>query len=451
MINIFRGKFFRKRINPARRIAVGFIAIIFFGALILMLPISSKERVFTPFLTAIFTSTSATCVTGLTLINPGEYLSVFGQIILLIMIQTGGLGFMTILCFAFVVTNKRIGLRNRLLIAQSVGSESLDGVVGLAKNVFIITIVVEGAGALIMSLRFIPEFGFFKGLWFSIFHSVSAFCNAGFDIIGDGKSMMSFAQDPLILITLAILVITGGLGFIVWTELLQKKTWKKMSVYSRVVLSMSFVLLLLGTVVYCILEYNNNDTIGNYTISGKLLSSFFQSVTTRTAGFDAINQSCLTDLSKIWGTALMMIGGASASTAGGIKTGTFALVIMTLYTVLRAKSDVVISGRRIKPDIILHAMALLILWLLFVITGSLIISYIDNQPVIDAIYETASAYSTVGLTVGISESASVFTKILLIIYMFFGRVGIMTISVVFMVRSSKETDIEYPDGKFIVG
>ncbi|MCH5210127.1 MAG: potassium uptake protein, TrkH family [Oscillospiraceae bacterium] len=451
MINIFRKIFFRKRINPARHIAIGFIAIIFFGALILMLPLSSKERVFTPFLTALFTSTSATCVTGLTLINPGAYLSVFGQIILLIMIQTGGLGFMTILCFAFAVTNKRIGLRNRLLIAQSVGSESLDDVVGLAKNVSIITIIVEAAGALIMSIRFIPEFGFFKGLWFSIFHSVSAFCNAGFDIIGDGKSMISFAHDPVILVTLAVLVITGGLGFIVWEELLKKKSWKKISMYSRVILSVSAVLLILGTVVYFILEYNNPDTIGNCAISGKLLSSFFQSVTTRTAGFDAINQRRLTDLSKIWGTVLMMIGGASASTAGGIKTGTFALVIMTLYTVLRAKSDVVIAGRRIKPDIILHAMALLILWLLFVIAGSLLIAYIDNQPVIDAIYETASAYSTVGLTVGISESASVFTKILLIIYMFFGRVGILTISVMFMVRSAKETDIEYPDGKFIVG
>lgn len=441
----------KKRINPGRRIVVGFVILILAGAMLLMLPISSKTREATPFLTALFTATSATCVTGLSLVNVGAHFSVFGQLVILCLIQLGGLGFMTILCLAFFVSHKQIGLRNRMMIAQSMGIESLEGVVKLVKHVLCITACIELTGAVFLSIRFIPEVGFIKGIWYSVFHSVSAFCNAGFDIIGDGTSVLAYKHDLPVLLTLALLVIIGGLGFIVWEDILNKKSLKKLSMYSKLVLLTDAILLAAGTVIYMALEYNNPSTIGNDSLAQKLLSAFFQSVTTRTAGFDSLMQNNLTELSKVWGIVLMMIGGASGSTAGGVKVGTFALVLMTLYSVLRARPDVVIFGRRVGHRIILHAMSLFVLWLILTAAGAMLIAFIDNQTMLNSMYETASAYSTVGLTVGISEKSSLFTKILLIIYMFFGRVGIMTISVIFMSHSGKSKDIKYPEGNFIVG
>ncbi len=429
--------------------ALGFAVLIIAGALLFMLPVSSKARVWTPFLTALFTSTSATCVTGLTLINAGEYLSLFGQAVLLILIQLGGLGFMTILSLAFFASNKQIGLRNRIMMAQSVGSESLDGVVKLVKHVLCITGIVELAGAAALSVRFVPQYGVLKGIWFGIFHSVSAFCNAGFDLTG--SSMLTYKHDSLVLITLAALIIIGGLGFLVWEDILTKKSLKRLSMYSKVVLVTTAVCLALGTAVYFVLEYNNPETIGSDSAGCKLLSAFFQSVTTRTAGFDAISQNNLTDLSKVWGIILMMIGGASGSTAGGVKVGTAALVALTLYSVLRSRRDVVILGRRVEHRVILHAMSLMVMWLILTVAGAMLVAFADNRTILGAMYETASAYSTVGLTVGISETASLFTQILYIIYMFFGRVGIMTISVMFMTRSGKSNEIRYPEGNFIIG
>lgn len=451
VIAILKFKLVRKRINPARRIAFGFLLLIMLGAALLMLPMSTRTGDGTPFLTALFTSASATCVTGLSLVNVGEYFNFFGQAVILVLIQVGGLGFMSVICFVFLVSNRQIGLRNRILIAQSMGVESLEGVVKLMKHVLYIASSIEFIGAVLLSLRFIPRYGIIKGAWFSIFHSVSAFCNAGFDIIGDGKSVFSYRFDPLVLITLALLIIIGGLGFIVWEDIINKKSLKKLSVYSKLVLLSTVVCIIIGAAVYMLFEYNNPATIGADSFKEKILMTFFQSVTTRTAGFDAIKQNALTPLSKVWGIVLMMIGGASGSTAGGVKIGTFALVLMTIYAVLRGKSDVVIFGRRIGHSTILHAMSLLMLWFLLTITGSMLISFADGHSVLYSMYETASAYSTVGLSVGVSENASAFTQILLIIYMFLGRVGIMTISVLFMIHSGREQDIRYPEGKFIIG
>ncbi len=442
---------FRKRINPARRIAIGFAVLILAGALILMLPVSSRTRTVTPFLTALFTATSATCVTGLTLVNVGAYFSVFGQAVLLFLIQIGGLGFMTVLSLAFLMSNKHIGIRNRMLLAQSMGTDSLEGVVKLVKHVLYITGTVEACGAIVLSIRFIPKYGILKGIWQSIFHSVSAFCNAGFDIIGDGKSMLSMRYDALVLITLAMLVIIGGLGFIIWEEILHKKSLKKLSMYSKLVLITNAICIVLGAVGFFVFEYHNIETMGADTIPHKILASFFQSVTTRTAGFDAIVQNSLTEASKVWGIVLMMIGGASGSTAGGVKIGTFALVIMTLCAVLKSSPDVVIFGRRVGHGTILHAMALIVMWLILTVAGSLLVSLAEHTTFLNSMYEVASSYSTVGLSVGISENATVFTKLLLIVYMFFGRVGIMTISVLFMTRSGKTSDIQYPEGRFIIG
>lgn len=416
-----------------------------------MLPVSSRTGETTPFLTALFTATSATCVTGLSLVNTGAYFTFFGQAVLLFLIQLGGLGFMTILCLVFLVSNRHIGLRNRMLIAQSMGTESLEGIVKLVKHVLIITFSVETLGAALLSVRFIPELGLLRGIWYSIFHSVSAFCNAGFDIIGDGQSVVSYSRDPLVLLTLAFLVIIGGLGFIVWEDILKKKSFRKLSMYSKTVMLATVFLLVIGTVLYFVMEYDNPLTMGDEELGYKLLTSFFQSVTTRTAGFASVSQNDFTDLSKVWGIVLMMVGGASGSTAGGVKVGTVALIFLALKSVFRSKSDVVAYGKRIGHSIILHAMSLLVMWFILTLAGSMLVAAADSQPIINSAYEVASAYSTVGLSVGICDTASVFTKILLIIYMFFGRVGIMTISVMFMTRSGKSETVKYPEGNFIVG
>lgn len=416
-----------------------------------MLPVSSRTGETTPFLTALFTATSATCVTGLSLVNTGAYFTFFGQAVLLFLIQLGGLGFMTILCLVFLVSNRHIGLRNRMLIAQSMGTESLEGIVKLVKHVLIITFSVETLGAALLSVRFIPELGLLRGIWYSIFHSVSAFCNAGFDIIGDGQSVVSYSRDPLVLLTLAFLVIIGGFGFIVWEDILKKKSFRKLSMYSKTVMLATVFLLVIGTVLYFVMEYDNPLTMGDEELGYKLLTSFFQSVTTRTAGFASVSQNDFTDLSKVWGIVLMMIGGASGSTAGGVKVGTVALIFLALKSVFRSKSDVVAYGKRIGHSTILHAMSLLVMWFILTLAGSMLVAAADSQPIINSAYEVASAYSTVGLSVGICDTASVFTKILLIIYMFFGRVGIMTISVMFMTRSGKSETVKYPEGNFIVG
>lgn len=438
-----------RRINTARRIALGFALLILAGAILLMLPVSSSAGAVTPFLTSLFTSTSATCVTGLSLVSVGEHFSLFGQVVLLCLIQTGGLGFMMILCCVFLVSKKRIGIRNRMLIAQSVGLNSIEGIVLLAKHVLSITFIVEAVGAAVLAVRFIPRFGVFKGIWFGVFHSVSAFCNAGFDLVGD--SMLSYKTDPVMLITLAVLIVVGGLGFIVWEELIRKRGFGKMSVYSKITITASAALIVIGTIIFFVFEHANPETIGNYTLTQKILASFFQSVTTRTAGFDAIGQNNLTEQSKLWSMILMMIGGASGSTAGGIKVGTAVIVICSLWSVLRARSEVVILGRRITYPTIIHAMTIMTLWLLLTAAGAAAIAASDGVSIINSLYETASAYSTVGLSVGITETASAFTKILFIVYMFFGRVGIMTISVMFMARSGRSEVIRYPDGDFFIG
>lgn len=443
--------FFRKKINTGRRIAAGFAALILVGAALLTLPIASRAGEWTSFLTALFTSTSATCVTGLSLVNVGEYFSLFGQIVLIMLIQIGGLGFMTILCLGFLLSKKRIGMRDRMLMAQNMGLESVEGIVSLAKRVLCITGVVEGIGAIVLAVRFVPRFGFIKGVWFGIFHSVSAFCNAGFDLIGDGRSMMSFANDPIVLITLALLIIIGGLGFIVWGELLRKRSWKKLSMYSKVVIIATAVLLVVGAAVFFAFEHKNPATLGGSMFGQKMLASFFQSATTRTAGFDAIGQSSMTEHSKILSIILMMIGGASGSTAGGVKVGTAVIVFISLFAVLRGKQDIVVFGRQIRHSSIIHALALMVMWLMLVVTGAVLISITDSEGVLESMYEVASAYSTVGLSVGVTEGASLFTKLLLILYMFFGRVGIMTISVVFMARASKKQKIRYPEGDFMIG
>ena len=440
----------RKTANPSQKIVISFAMIILAGALILMLPVSSKDGVVTPFMTTLFTATSATCVTGLILVDTGAYYSFFGQFIILLMIQIGGLGFATILTLAFLASKKNIGMKERLLMAQTLGMENESGVVRTARHVLIATAFFEFAGAVLLWIRFIPQYGI-RGIWYGIFHSVSAFCNAGFDVFGNGTSIALYENDFLVIAVLSALIIIGGIGFIVWEDIYKKRSLKKLSLYSKLVLIITGILLVSGTVVFFVFEHKNAHTIGNEALFTKWLSCFFQSVTCRTAGFDAIGQTMLTEQSKAFSIILMLIGGASGSTAGGVKVVTVGILFIAAMSVFRSRNETVVMGRTISRANINYATALIVMWTVLVISGSMIISYADSFNLLDSIYEVTSAYGTTGLSVGISGQSSTFTKIILIIYMFFGRVGVMTISIMFMTRKTGNNLLKYPEGNIMLG
>ena len=440
---------YRKQWSSFEIIILGFAGVILAGALLLMLPVASREGNVTPFTETLFTATSAACVTGLAVRDTGSYWSVFGQSVILLLIQIGGLGVVTIAVSIAMLSGRKISLMQRSTMQDAISAPKVGGIVRLTRFILKGTFGIELLGALFLLPVFLRDYGG-KGIWMALFHSVSAFCNAGFDLLGKTDhlypSLTSYVGNPLVNLTIMGLIVIGGIGFLTWDDIYTKKYhFRQYCMQSKVILLTSLFLIFVPAAFFFFRDF------AGMPVKERTLCALFQSVTTRTAGFDALIQNNLTDLSKVWGTVLMMIGGASGSTAGGVKLGTAVLVIMTLISVLRGKSDVVIHGRRVAHTTILHAMALLVLWLMLVVGGSVLISYIDNQDLINSIYEAASAYSTVGLSVGVSGSASTFTKILLIVYMFFGRVGIMTISVVFMTRIRKTNDIRYPECSFIVG
>ncbi len=451
---LFKIAYGAARINTSRRITLGFITVILAGALLLMLPVSSRTGEITPFFDTLFTAVSASCVTGLTVVDTYTHWSFFGQLVVLAMIQTGGLGFMAILTVAFFIGNKKIGLRNRMMLADSFSTDSIQGVVRLVKRVLYVVAATELAGAAVLAFRFIPEFGLGRGIWFSVFHSVSAFCNAGFDLMGirePGSSMTLMAHDPVVLITLAVLIIAGGIGFVVWNDIYMRVRFKKrLGVYARLVLIMTAVLLVLGTAVIFLFEKDNPATLGEMSLPDKLLGAFFQSATTRTAGFDAISQTAMTDASKAGTVMLMLIGGSAGSTAGGLKTVTVAIMLLAAVNILRGRDNLIIFKRAIEPSKILYAMAVTCIAAVLVIFGAAMTRLTDGIAFADALYEYASAYGTVGLSVGTTAEAGAATRILLMLYMFFGRVGIMTIGVSMMTKRAKDT-LKYPKANIIVG
>ena len=428
----------KKRINPSRRMAFGFSMLILMGTVLLMLPVSSKNGEVTPFLTAMFTAVSSTCVTGLVMVDTGAYYSFFGQAVIIFLIQAGGLGFMTVLTLAFLARGKSIGMRNRMMIAQNFGLENASGVVKLTKHVLGAAFAAEGIGAALLSVRFVPEYGL-KGIWYSVFHSVSAFCNAGFDVFGTGDSLMRYANDFYVLAVISLLIIFGGLGFVVWEDFYTKRSFRRLSVYSKLVIIATAALIAAGTAGFFLFENEN------------LLSAYFQSITCRTAGFDAMGQQKLTEQGKLLSVILMMIGGASGSTAGGIKVSAAAVTMLAAVSVLKGKKHVTVVGRTVSEENVRCALSLAAIWLFLISAAAFIISSVDGLPLLDAVYEAASAYGTVGLTCGITEKSSVLSKCILMLYMFLGRVGVMTVSISFMSQTSKNEEIRYPDISIMVG
>lgn len=442
------------RMQPTQTIVLVFLALILTGAFLLMLPISSKSNTVTPFIDTLFTATSATCITGLVVYDTFVHWSIFGQLVILSLIQIGGLGFMTIATLISFLLRRRITLRERLLIVESLNQTDIQGVVLLAKRVLFATFTLEILGAIVLSMRFVGQYGIAGGIYRGIFTAVSAFCNAGFDLLGDqGEfcSLTNYVGDYLVNIPIIFLIVTGGLGFYVWIDLYKARRFRDFRLHTVLVLGITFILILGGSFFIFLFEHDNPKTLASLPLDQKLLASLFQAVTTRTAGFDAIAQGNMTELSKVTSTILMFIGGSPGSTAGGVKTVTMGVLLLSVWSTLRGRRDTTVWGKRIGQATVLRATAVVILGLTMTTAAAMIISYLEDLPFLSCLFETVSAFGTVGLTLGITPDLNSASKLILIFLMYLGRVGILTMTYALAIKMDDKTKIRYPEAKVMIG
>lgn len=441
----------RRRFTPVQILATGFAIVIFVGAVLLSLPISSQSGQRTPFLDCLFTSTSSVCVTGLIVVDTGTHWTYFGKTVIMLLIEIGGLGFMSFATLLAILLGKKITLKERLVMQEALNTFNIQGLVKMAKYILLFTFSIQGGGALLLSTQFIPRYGLAKGLYYSIFHSVSAFCNAGFDLFGNFSSLTSVYNNPVIILVIAFLIIIGGIGFYVWYEIYNYKGRRKLSTHSKLVLWATFLLLIVGTLLMFIFESNNPGTMANMTFNNKILSSFFAAVTPRTAGFNSISTSDMTMAGKFLTILLMFVGGASGSTAGGIKVTTAGVLIMTVVCVVKGKQDTEINKKRISKEIVYRALAITVIGLALVITVTMILSITEVKvPFEYYLYEATSAFGTVGITLGLTTKLSSIGKIVILLTMYAGRVGPLTLAIAFA-RKLKNSSIKYPEEKILVG
>ncbi len=444
-----------RRLNATRLVAGSFAVIILIGTLLLALPISARSGESQGLFTAFFTATSATCVTGLVVTDTFLTWSPFGQAVILCLIQLGGLGFMTVITLISLAAHRRIGLSERLIMVSTLNLNDLDGVVRVVRHALMGTALFELGGAAVLAIRMIPKYGLFRGLWHSLFHAVSAFCNAGFDLQGGDtgafSSLVGFQNDPLTLLTTGALVVVGGLGFFVWEDWLEHRRWKKLTLYSRLVLTLTVAFILAGTLFFLVAEWTNPATLGPMGTGEKCLNALFQSVTLRTAGFNVIDQGAMTDNSLVLSCVFMLIGGSSGSTAGGIKTVTVWVLAMVVITGLRGRESIVYKDRTLPMRRAINAVTLFLMVTFLFVTGSMLISLTHEATFLQAAFETASALGTVGLTTGITPALAWPAQVLLAALMYAGRVGILSFSIAFLNRRKDSLNIKYPDFSIMIG
>ncbi len=445
-------------LSTTQIILLSFLAVILLGSVFLALPISSASGEAVPYLDALFTATTSTCVTGLVTLPTVSTWSVFGQIIILILIQIGGLGIVTIMSGLMLLLNRKMGIGDRLLIQDAFNLNTMAGLTKFVKNVLLGTLIIEGIGALLYMLVFVPEFGA-KGLWISIFHSVSAFCNAGIDIIAE-NSLCNYATNPLINIITSALIILGGLGYIVWWDVLRviksrtpknRKICKHLTLHSKIAITATLGLILVGALLIFIFEYSNPQTIGNMSVLDKIQVSLFQSITTRTAGFASVPQENLTDASSVVSILWMLIGGSPVGTAGGMKTVTIAILFCSAFATIRNKSGATLFGRRISEDSVKKAVAVVVTFITICATSTLLLLATSNASALDVIYEAVSATATVGLSRNLTASLNSFGKIVIIITMYFGRVGPISLVVALGRKNESQNVISEPTEEISIG
>lgn len=446
------------KLTTTQVIMLNFLFVILIGSVLLALPISSKNGKAIPYIDALFTATTSTCVTGLVTMPTVTTWSVFGQIVILLLIQVGGLGVITVMAGLMVALHRKIGLKDSRLISDAFNLTSLSGLAAFVKKVILGTLIVEGVGALLYMLVFIPDYGA-RGIWLSIFNSVSAFCNAGIDIIAE-NSLCGYAQNPLINIVTSLLIIIGGIGYIVWWDIIRVlknfrkekiKCLKRLTLHSKIVLSATLILVFGGAIAIFILEYHNPLTIANYSLFDKIQVSFFQSITTRTAGFATIPQENLTNASSILCLFLMFVGGSPVGTAGGIKTVTIVVLFATAYSAIKNKKEVSLFNRNLSRQTTKKAVAVTSMSFLIVFISTILLAAVTNAPALDIIYETVSATATVGLSRNLTPYLGIFGKLIIIVTMYLGRIGPISLAVAF--GSNKETAniIKNPTEEISVG
>ncbi len=440
------------KLSPTQFLVLGFAFVIMIGTLLLSFPSASAEGISIGAVNALFTATSAVCVTGLAVVETGTEFSLFGQIVILVLIQVGGLGFMTMATMIFLLLGKRITLRERLIMQEALNQFTIEGIVRLTKNIIIVTFMIEAAGALLLSIRFIPLFGWGQGIYYSIFHAVSAFCNAGFDLMGHYSSFTAFTGDIIINIALMSLIVIGGLGFSVILDVYSHRNFRKWSLHTKVVVVVSGFLIVAGFLFFLIVEFNNPETLGLYPLPVRFLGALFQSVTTRTAGFNTIDTGGLFNASKFMVIILMFIGASPASTGGGIKTTTATMILLMAYTVIRGKEENEIFHRHIPTAITNRALAIALISLSALIAVTMTLSLLEQAPFLDIMFQSASALGTVGLSTMDTGGMSNVSKLLVTVTMFMGRVGPLTLTLALARRQSQNNSlIKYPEERVMVG
>ncbi|MCI5899068.1 MAG: TrkH family potassium uptake protein [Firmicutes bacterium] len=443
----------KNNMTRTQMIALGYFLLIALGTLLLMLPAASKTGEKTNVLTALFTATSATCVTGLVVVDTGTYWSVFGQCVILGLIQIGGLGFVTIGVLFATVLNRKITLRTRGLLQESMNVSQMGGVVRLAKLALRGTAVIELTGAFLLSLRFVPEFGVIKGIGFGIFHSISAFCNAGFDLMGADKgvysSFTSYAGDALVNLVIMILIVVGGIGFLVWDDIfVHGRHFRKYALHTKLALSVTAVLIFGGAGLFFLFERGN--LLAGSGLKESILASLFSSVTARTAGFNTIDTAGLTTSSKLLTMVLMFIGGSPGSTAGGIKTTTLIVLLIFVRANLRHSRGCNIFGRRLEEDAVKKASSVTMISMILIISTSIVICFFQTLPMEDVLFEVFSAIGTVGMSTGVTRELNSASRLVIVFLMYCGRIGSMAFALFFM-EKRKTAPIQCPAEKVMIG
>ncbi len=440
------------RVSYTKMIVAGFATLVLLGAILLSLPVASRSGESMPFIDALFTATSATCVTGLVIADTFTNWTLFGQLVIISLIQIGGLGFITIGVYVAVVFKRRIGLKSREAIHESVSTIETAGTVRLTKKIIEGTFIMELVGGLLLSIRFIPRVGLVKGLYFGIFHSISAFCNAGFDLMGNWEeysSLTAYEGDILVNLVVMVLIVVGGIGFIVWDDIVRNKWhFRKYLLHTKLVLLVTGILIFGGTVLFLIFERNN--LFAGMNAREQILGALFSSVTARTAGFNTVDTASLTDASKVLTIVLMFIGGSPGSTAGGIKTTTLLVMIIVASSMIHQSYGANIFGRKLHEDAIRRASTVFMINLVLAITAIIIIVAVQPLPFLDVMFEVFSAIGTVGMTTGITRSLTFIPKLVIILLMFTGRLGSLSFALVFAQRKI-QAPVQYPHEKIIVG
>ena len=446
------------RLTTTQIILLSFLLVILFGSLLLALPISSASGNAVPYIDALFTATTSTCVTGLVTLPTFSTWSVFGQVVILILIQIGGLGVVTIMSGLMLLLHRKLGIGDRLLIQDAFNLNTMSGLVKFIRNVLFGTLIIEAIGALLYMLVFVPEFGA-KGIWISVFNSVSAFCNAGIDIIAE-NSLCNYATDPLINIVTSALIILGGLGYIVWWDVLRvlksrspknRKIFRHLTLHSKIAITVTAGLIFVGATLIFIFEYANPLTIGELSLFDKVQVSLFQSVTTRTAGFATVPQENLTNASAASSIILMLIGGSPVGTAGGMKTVTFAVLFCSAFATIRNKNSATLFGRRISEISVKKAVAVVVTFLTICATSTILLMATSQASALDVLYETVSASATVGLSRNLTATLNTFGKLIIIVTMYFGRVGPISLAVALGSKNESQNVISEPTEDISIG